>query len=235
MPAKRKSNAQSSGKTKRSSSSRPRLKQHESFGDGPPPKATVPVKRIGPKPLRIIGGSLKRKKVMYNGDLQTRPMKDSVRENIFNIIGKAIEGAVAWDLFAGTGIIAMESISRGAESAIAIDIARECSRLIRNAAESLGIESKVECLTGDTFRLAPTRLKYSEGQRRVVFCCPPYRFWETKQELLNQLLVNAMENAAVGSLIIAETDGKFDTSKLPPADWDVRIYGNTRVAVMEVT
>lgn len=204
-------------------------------GDSGSPKGTrVPAKRIGKKLLRVIGGDLKRRTVIYSGDLQTRPMKDSVRENLFNILGKGIAGTVAWDLFAGTGIIAMESISRGAQQAIAIDISRECSRLIRASATKLGIEDKVDCLTGDTFRLAPTRLRFQQNERRVVFCCPPYKFWETKRDLLNDLLLASMENAAEGSLIVAETDNKYDPANLPKAEWDVRTYGNTRLAVTEI-
>jgi len=196
--------------------------------------AKPPVKRIGKKMLRVIGGDFKRRSVVYSGDLQTRPMKDSVRENMFNILGKGIKGTVAWDLFAGTGIIAIEAISRGAEQAIAIDISRECSRLIRTSATKMGIEEKLDCLTGDTFRIAPTRLRFQKGERRVVFCCPPYKFWETKQEPLNELLLASMEDAAEGSLIVVETDSKYDQANLPEADWDVRTYGNTRLAFAEI-
>jgi 16S rRNA (guanine966-N2)-methyltransferase len=193
----------------------------------------APKKRISPKPMRIIGGDLRRRIVVYNGDLQTRPMKDSVRENVFNILGKAINGMVAWDLFSGTGIIALEAISRGASRAIAIDLSRDCVRSIRHAAETLGVDQRVDVLIGDTFRIAPTRFQHTENERRVVFCCPPYRFWDEKNELMNQLILDAVATAAPGSLIVAETDNKFDPARLPEAEWDVRNYGNTRVAVME--
>jgi 16S rRNA (guanine966-N2)-methyltransferase len=201
--------------------------------DAPKPKRG-PLKKIGPKPLRIIGGELRRRTITYNGDRVTRPMKDNVRENVFNILGSAICGAVAYDLFAGTGILAIESISRGAEKAIAIDLLRSCIRSIRDGAESLGVTDKIEVLTGDTFRIAPTRFKFAEGERRVVFCCPPYAFWLTDTERLNGLLSQSFAGASKGSIIIAETDNKFPTDRLLPADWDVRQYGNTRICVAEV-
>lgn len=223
-------------RTNRKSSGRGLGSQHGEDAEGGSGKRVKEApKRIPPKMLRIIGGDLKRRTVLYNGDRQTRPMKDSVRENLFNILGGTLAGAVAWDLFAGTGIIAIESISRGATRAIAIDLSRDCSRLIRSEAAKLGIEDRLDCLTGDAFRLAPTRLKFEKDERRVVFCCPPYKLWETKLDVLNQLLTDVLQNSAAGSFVVAETDNKFAVEKLPEADWDVRTYGNTKLAIAEVT
>ena len=59
--------------------------------------------------LRIIGGRLRGRKLHYSGDLRTRPMKDRLREAIFNLIGPAIRGKHAVDLFAGTGALALEA------------------------------------------------------------------------------------------------------------------------------
>lgn len=197
------------------------------------------LKRIGPKMLRIIGGDLRRRNVTYNGDRLTRPMKDNVRENLFNILGKGIEGTVAYDLFAGTGILAIEAISRGARHAIAVDSSRDSVRSIRQSLDKLGLNDRVEVLLGDTFRLSPLRLEHAPGERRVVFCCPPYAMWESHAEPLNQLIVTAAKNAAEGSLIVAEMDRKSDPAQLASGDWmpdgwDVRTYGHTHLAVAEV-
>lgn len=189
---------------------------------------------IGPKALRIIGGRMKRKSVIYNGDRQTRPMKDNVRENLFNILGKSVEGAVAWDLFAGTGILALESLSRGAQHAIAIDAARGAAQSIRNAAESLGLGAQVEVLQGDTFRLAKNRLELTGSEHRIVFCCPPYRLWHEMTQELHQLVTHSLQEAAPGSVIVCEMDGKTDPAILPDhVEWDVRTYGNVRLAFAE--
>lgn len=166
-------------------------------------------------------------------------MKDNIRENLFNILGKGIVGTVAYDLFAGTGILAIEAISRGARHAIAIDSSRESVRSIRQSADSLDLGDRLEVLLGDTFRLAPLRLKHAVGQRRVVFCCPPYAMWTTHHEALEDLLRAAIDGAAEGSLIVAESDRTFDPATLldtswVPDGWDVRSYGHTRLAVAEV-
>ncbi|WP_164100493.1 RsmD family RNA methyltransferase [Candidatus Laterigemmans baculatus] len=196
-------------------------------------------KRIGPKALRIIGGELRRRNVMYNGDRLTRPMKDNVRENLFNILGKGIEGTVAYDLFAGTGILAIEAISRGARHAIAVDSSRDSVRSIRQSLDKLRLNERVEVLLGDTFRLSPMRLEHAPAERRTVFCCPPYAMWESHREQLDRLMETAAKNAAEGSLIVAEMDRKSDPNQLPSGEWfaegwDVRTYGNTHLAVAEV-
>src|SRR5271165_4697735 len=71
--------------------------------------------------VRIIGGKFRRRKLEYSGDLRTRPMKDRVREALFNLLGTAVEGKLAIDLFAGTGALALEAISREATRAIFIE------------------------------------------------------------------------------------------------------------------
>ena len=64
--------------------------------------------------LRIIGGRLRGSVIEYHGDPRTRPMKDRVREAAFNLIGPQVVGTFAIDLFAGTGALAFEALSRGA-------------------------------------------------------------------------------------------------------------------------
>ena len=71
--------------------------------------------------LRIIGGEFRGRRLHYSGDRRTRPMKDRLREAVFNLIGPDIRGKHAIDLFAGTGALALESLSRGAKSATLIE------------------------------------------------------------------------------------------------------------------
>lgn len=224
---------------RRHSSERPSGRAEDASGRRSSRDAAPPPKRIGPKQLRIIGGELRRRNVLYNGDRLTRPMKDNIRENLFNILGKGIVGTVAYDLFAGTGILAIEAISRGAQHAIATDSSRDSVRSIRKSADALGLQDRVEVLLGDTFRISPLRLQHAPGQRRVVFCCPPYALWATRHEALEELLRAAIDGAAEGSLIVAESDRTFDPATLldenwVPDGWDVRSYGHTRLAVAEV-
>ena len=71
--------------------------------------------------LRIIGGHFRARKLLYHGDPVTRPMKHRVREAIFNLVGLEAKGRHAIDLFAGTGALGLEALSRGATSATFIE------------------------------------------------------------------------------------------------------------------
>src|SRR4051794_19278769 len=101
--------------------------------------------------LRIIGGSLRGRKVEYTGEVRTRPMKDRVREAVFNLLGHGVVDAHVIDLFAGTGAMAMEAISRGAAAATCIERHYPTSKLIENCARELGIGDRLTVVFGDAF------------------------------------------------------------------------------------
>src|SRR6186713_2214397 len=84
--------------------------------------------------LRIIGGTLRHRKLQYSGDLRTRPMKDRVREAVFNLLGPQIKGTHAIDLFAGTGALGLEAVSRGASRATLIERHLPTAKLIEQNA-----------------------------------------------------------------------------------------------------
>lgn len=170
--------------------------------------------------------------VLYHGADFTRPMKDNIRENLFNLIGPAIKGTICFDLFAGTGALAFEAISRGASSAVLIEQNRKAADFIRQNAETLDVSGRMNLLVGDTFRIAGDRLGVPEQDTPwVVMVCPPYAFWRERTEDLKHILVRVVSNAPPGSVLIAETEKSYDTSWFPSGPWDERIYGGTRLSV----
>ncbi len=222
----------------------------EGFSPPPSPRGSVDTDRHGrtlakkrlpkvkPSKLRIIGGDMRGRGVLYLGDRDIRPMKESLREALFNIVGPAIKGRVAWDLFSGTGILAIESLSRGAIGAVAIEKSRLFARTIRQSAERLGLEPQhVQVLTGDTFRVAPRRmaeiLEDGETSPWVVYFCPPYAMWVEQTAQLFELLTTTAKLAPAGSLLVTETDKFFDIQSLPLGPWDVRPKGNMTLAFLE--
>src|SRR4029453_14397542 len=84
--------------------------------------------------LRIVGGKLRGRALAYSGDEPTRPMKDRVREAVFNLLGPGVQGAHALDLFAGTGALGLEAISRGAARATFLERHLPTCRLIEQNA-----------------------------------------------------------------------------------------------------
>lgn len=161
-------------------------------------------------------------------------MKDNIRENLFNILGKAVRGAICFDLFAGTGALAFESISRGAQMVYAIEQNRLAIKVISKTAERLPVDGKLTLLTGDSFQLYPSLMRPPENDTPwIVFLCPPYVLWEQSLDSLNAIIRTTLQHAPPGSVLVAETEKRFDPGLLPPGDWDHREYGGTRLAFIE--
>ncbi len=182
--------------------------------------------------LRVIGGDMRGRGFRYNGDAGLRPMKDRVREAVFNLIGPAAKGKEVIDLFGGTGAMSFESISRGAVSARIIERRFPNAKMIQENAASLGIADRVAVQAGDTFiaykQFAPPALPV------LVFCCPPYDFYSERTEEMLALISTMCETAPPSSLILVEADGRFDTSLLPCADaWDIRTYSPAVIGLYE--
>lgn len=207
----------------------------ESEDPSKPARARKPTKSH-PCRLRIIGGSMRGRGVTYHGGQFTRPMKDSVRENLFNILGRTVRGSHVFDLFSGTAALSFEAISRGAARVTAVEQSRQASRVIRESAERLGVSEKMTVITGDTFRLARKILSPPESDTPwIVFLSPPYAMWEEAPTLekLNAIIRTANAAAPPGSVIVVETDKRVETESLFAGDWDFRVYGNVRLGFLE--
>ncbi|MFS8039090.1 16S rRNA (guanine(966)-N(2))-methyltransferase RsmD [Xanthobacter sp. AM11] len=125
--------------------------------------------------MRIVGGKLKGRTLKGPSSSATRPTSDRLRESLFNVLahayGDPCDGARVLDLFAGTGALGIEALSRGARFAVFVEEAAEARGLIRDNVEALG-------LTGVTrvFRRDATRLgEMGPGEPYdLMFCDPPY-------------------------------------------------------------
>src|SRR5262245_47326918 len=102
--------------------------------------------------LRIIGGALRRRQLKHSGHQRTRPRTDRVREAVFNLLGTSVEGCHAIDLFAGTGALGFEALSRGAARATFIERHFPTAKLIEENAAAIGVEDRIAVVFGDAFR-----------------------------------------------------------------------------------
>ncbi|MFZ5830586.1 MAG: RsmD family RNA methyltransferase [Planctomycetota bacterium] len=181
--------------------------------------------------IRIIGGDLRGRKLEYSGDPRTRPMKDRVREALFNLLGPGIRGKHAIDLFAGTGALGLEAISRGAASATFVEQHFPTAQTLRRNAASLGVESRIEVSAASTFiwwRQRPTL----PSTPWVVFSSPPYAFYASRRAEMLSLLDGIWNAAPPGSLFALEFDERFTLDLLPfAASWVERQYKPAMVAV----
>lgn len=174
--------------------------------------------------LRIIGGKMRGRALAYGGDPRTRPMKDRVREAVFNLLGPGVAGMHAIDLFAGTGALGLEAISRGAARATLIERHFPTARVIEQNAASLEVADQVKVFKADTFLWA-RRLPDLGESPWLVFCSPPFAFYADRKEEMLGLIGTLLDKAPGGSLFAVESDERFDMGQLPHAgQWDIRTY-----------
>lgn len=200
------------------------------------PSRTTPAgNKLVESRLRVIGGQFRGRTIHYNGDMGLRPMKDRVREAVFNLIGLRGKGHFAIDLFGGTGAMAFEALSRGAGSALVFERNIPNARCIEQTARELAVDDRLEVRTGDT--LIQIRLvTLNTSVPWLVFCCPPYELYVSRRADLIALVQRLWEQAPVGSVLVLESDERFEpASAFPDWIWDVRTYSPATIGIVEKT
>ena len=172
--------------------------------------------------MRIIAGEARGRPIVAPEGRDTRPTLDRVRESLFNILGQRIPDARVLDCFAGSGALALESLSRGAASAVLVDSAPKACQAIRRNLSTLGMEDRARLLALD-WRQA-LRLLVREGTRfDLIFLDPPYRMSGIAEA------VDALRAvAAPGARFILEHARTLPPEIAPPLTCvDTRNYGDT--------
>ena len=125
--------------------------------------------------MRVVGGRLKGRNLASPGSRDIRPTADRLRESVFNILvhayGNPVEGARVLDLFAGTGALGIEAISRGAAFALFVDNGAEARALLRNNVEALGLGGVTKVFRRDATNLGPA---HPLPPFSLAFLDPPY-------------------------------------------------------------
>lgn len=194
--------------------------------------------------LRIIAGTHRGRTLVYRGDPVTRPMKDRTREALFSRLGGMFAGGIAIDLFAGTGVLGFESVSRGATEAWLLELDPNAAADMRLSAKQLGLDTQVNIRCGDSFLLAEHIIQQLQIQQLqqapttspwLVYFCPPYSLWRDRSAEMQQLLQRFCSVAPKGSTIIAELEEKTPVEILPDSlEWDIRLYRPAQVAIADV-
>lgn len=204
-------------------------------------RRSPPLNQEGPGEVRVIGGRLRGTVIPYDGDPRVRPMKDRVREAVFNLIGLQVAGTHVLDLFAGTGAMSIEALSRGAVRATLVERHFPTAKKLEFALRRLDLEAVSRVLPGDAFYwgkrlLEPTAAAEGLPDRSrpwLVFCCPPYQLFYERRKDLKALIASLVEQAPAGSCIIVESDDRFDPAELCRADeWLVRHYPPAIIALL---
>jgi 16S rRNA (guanine966-N2)-methyltransferase len=138
---------------------------------------------MGEQRMRIVGGEFKGRRLVAPKGEGTRPTSDRVREALMSSLagrmGSDLGGGVALDLFAGSGALALEALSRGASRAVLVERDRGALRAIAENVAALGVASRVKVIEGDSLGSAASRVAAS-GPFALLFCDPPYRIDQTR-------------------------------------------------------
>lgn len=188
--------------------------------------------------MRIVGGTHKGRPLKAPKDARVRPTSDRTREAIFNILahgdfdGWSLEGARVLDLFAGTGALGLEALSRGASFALFVDDHPQSRGLIRDNAETLGETGRIKLYRRDATKLGP-RGGSVGPPFMLAFCDPPYGKGMGEKALAEALAGGWLADGAV--CILEEASSANVPCPDGFAELDRRAYGDTQVVVMQVT
>ncbi|MCS7237611.1 MAG: 16S rRNA (guanine(966)-N(2))-methyltransferase RsmD [Thermoguttaceae bacterium] len=178
--------------------------------------------------LRIIGGKFKGRRIAYNGFVTVRPMRDIVREALFAHLAERVEGKHVYDLFAGTGALGLEALSRGAARVTFVERHYPTLETLRQNVASLGVENQCEIVFGDCFVWGRRLQAPVDDTPWLVFVCPPYAYFHSQPLAMRELLARLLELAPTGSIVVAEADNHFRGEALPENfTWHKRDYGQT--------
>lgn len=163
--------------------------------------------------MRVIAGKFRSRQLHSTRGLDIRPTADRLRETLFNVLtaGKpqALEGSVWVDLFAGTGAVGIEALSRGAAMVYFVEHSRRAVEVIKKNLESLKITGGIEILQQEVLHAVP-QLARRGLCPNYVFLDPPYGMQNAYRETLGAL---ASSEFAADALIIAEHEKRFDPAE----------------------
>ena len=182
--------------------------------------------------MRIISGSARGTKLFTLNGTNTRPTLDRVKESVFNIIQNKIEDAIVLDLFAGSGAIGLEFLSRGAQKVVLCDNSKDAMAVIKRNIEKTHMDKKVQTVNAD-FNTCLEKVKNQKFD--IIYIDPPY---ETSyiSEALKKIVEYGMTQK--DNTIIIETDDEIrilkEIENIKIKIVDKRKYGRATIIFLEV-
>ncbi|GGN90695.1 16S rRNA (guanine(966)-N(2))-methyltransferase RsmD [Saccharibacillus kuerlensis] len=181
--------------------------------------------------MRVVAGEAKGRPLKAVPGSGTRPTTDKVKEAIFSMIGPFFDGGQALDLFAGTGGLAIEALSRGAERAVLVDTDTKSIEVIKSNLKATRFENRAEVYRNDAQR-ALKALTKRETAFDLVFLDPPYRM-KNGAELMLRMEETGLLNA--GATIVLEYESSYEYPEAFGSFVLQRkaVYGETAVSIYD--
>jgi 16S rRNA (guanine(966)-N(2))-methyltransferase RsmD len=176
--------------------------------------------------MRIISGRLKGRKLFTPKNLDIRPATDRVRQYIFDCLREYVFDAEILDLFAGTGSVGIEALSRGAKSAIFVDNSQQAISLLHKNIETLNLKENSTISKMDALRF----LEKHNKQHNLIFLDPPYRYSLTKE--LSEKIASLKILKPDGFLIIEHDDEAIISELLSFKLLKQKKFGRTIISIL---
>ena len=176
--------------------------------------------------MRIIGGLARGRAIVAPPGEKTRPTQEYVRESLFNIIRWDLEDARVLDLFAGTGALSLEALSRGASEAVLIDMDRDACAAIRKNMETTRLGDRCRLIARD-YKQAMESLAREGKPFDVVFIDPPYRMEDTGEMCARLMDMGLLSDAFL--ILVEHRHGMPPLLDLRFEAFDLRKYGDTEI------
>lgn len=175
--------------------------------------------------MRIIAGEMRGRQLKAVEGMQTRPTSDKVKGAIFNVLGSKVLDARVLDLFAGTGNLAIEALSRGSHEAVLVEKSRDAHQVIEKNIEQMRVSHKAQLLLLDAFKYLNS---YPDEVFDLIFLDPPYH-----EGLVLKVILTLKEHSCLApdGVIVAETakDEQLDGDIYPFEIRKTGEYGDTKV------
>lgn len=174
--------------------------------------------------IRIVAGSLRGRKLTCTVNANLRPTPQRVREALFSILGNAVPGRPFIDIFAGTGVVGLEAISRGASSVLFIERDFRLIGELERHINEFGIGEQARIARTDVYRWIERWQTPNEPV--TLFLSPPFRDLEQRLDELLNVIAQLQERVPAGSVIVLQSESKAPLDELPTRlEWDERRYG----------
>jgi 16S rRNA (guanine966-N2)-methyltransferase len=162
--------------------------------------------------MRVIGGIYRSRRLIAPRGLATRPSSDRLRETLFNVLSPRINGAVFGDLFAGSGAVGIEALSRGASMVYFVDQAAPAIAAIRDNLAALKIQSGFQIISSSV-SAALRRLSETSSPCNIVFLDPPYAAADEYDSTLANLAQHTAKLLTDDGIVVAEHNRKTELAK----------------------
>ncbi len=173
--------------------------------------------------MRVITGTARGCRLKEPADYKIRPTTDKVKEAIFNIVQFDIEGREILDLFAGTGQLGIEAISRGAKSVTFIDESRDAIKLVRDNLKSSNTENAARVIQTDALSFLQRGEKFD-----VIFMDPPYDSGVLEKALQNAMAFDILKE---NGIIVCESEFAQNLPELTPPYCKMREYKYGKIKI----